>query len=133
MVAESSQEMVVDETARHDVDASGAIADCLVEVTLIFVALNEAADRGELILCNGGLCRFHRRRDGVVVIREILVLPDRRRRGIAIGMIAEVIRRNPGAVILARCPVEYEANTFWPLAGFRLKDTKEGINLWELP
>jgi hypothetical protein len=42
---------------------------------VIFAALNEAAERGELLLTVGGLCRFHLRRDGVVVIRELLVVP----------------------------------------------------------
>lgn len=36
--------------------------------------MSEAADKGELILVDGGMCRYHRRRDGVVVVREILVL-----------------------------------------------------------
>lgn len=49
---------------------------------MIFTVLSEAADRGELILVPDGLCRYHRRRDGVVVIHEILVLPFRRRGGI---------------------------------------------------
>lgn len=100
---------------------------------MIFVALNEAAERGELILVDGGLCRFHRRRDGVVVIREIIVVPEKRRQRIAVGMIAEVIRRCPDAVIIARCPVEYDANDFWPLAGFRLRETADGNNVWESP
>lgn len=99
---------------------------------MIFVALSEAADRGELILRDGGLCRWYRRKDGVVVIREILVLPDHRRRGIAREMIEKVILQNPGRTLRARCPVKYDSgNAFWKAMGLSLVSEQKGINLWE--
>lgn len=99
---------------------------------MIFAALAEAASKDELLLVNGGMCRFHRRRDGVVVIREILVLPQSRLMGVGSDMVAEVQRRNPGCVIHARCPAEYEANGFWERIGCSVIGRSEKGNLWEL-
>lgn len=100
---------------------------------MIFAALQEAAECGELILIDGGLCRYHLCRDGSVTIREILVLPALRRRRKAMQMLAEVKQRHPESKIRARCPVQYEANAFWLRVGFVLRQTVDGINLWELP
>ncbi len=98
---------------------------------MIFAALKEAADRGELILVQDGLCRWHRRRDGVVVIHEILVLPFRYKTGIGRGLLAEVAERNPKATIRARCPASYESNRWWEAMGFRLVATANEVNVWE--
>lgn len=96
---------------------------------MLFVALTEAADKGELVLVNGGMCRFHRRRDGVVTIREILVLPGFRRLGIGRRMVEHIIQTCPASPVVARCPIEYESNKFWDAMGFRL-DSGEKVNLW---
>ena len=98
---------------------------------MIFAALNEAAQAGELILVQDGLCRWHLRRDGVVTIREIVVLPSRRRMGVGRRMVEEVIRANPGCRVACRCPVVYESNAFWHGVGFTLVTTADGMNLWE--
>ena len=100
---------------------------------MIFAALNEAAEKGELILIFGGLCRFHKRRDGVVVVREILIVPKFRRTGLGRILIEEVRRRNPGSPLLAKCPARYESNGFWKAVGFELVETNKGINTWRLP
>lgn len=97
---------------------------------MIFVAMNEAAERGRLLLVDGGLCRFHLRRDGVVVIREILVLPTHRRKGVGRAMVNEVRRRHPGCKLLARCPVPYDSNRFWGMIGFALWRSENGVNEW---
>ena len=68
---------------------------------MIFAAMSEAADRGELILVPDGMCRWHLRRDGVVVIREILVLPFRRGAGVGRRMVDLVGWKNPGRTIRA--------------------------------
>jgi GNAT superfamily N-acetyltransferase len=105
---------------------------------MIFPALMEAVERGELILVEKGFCRWHKRKDGVVVIREILVLPDARRLGIGRRMIRDIIRQWPGAKLLARCPVADEkgkvgcGNVFWKHLGFTLTATANGLNTWEL-
>lgn len=103
---------------------------------MIFVALNEAAERGELLIVNGGLCRWHKRRDGVVVIREIIVLPDCRRLGRGRALVAEVARLNPGARLLAKCPIADAkgrvgaGNIFWRKLGFGCVSEANGLNTW---
>lgn len=98
---------------------------------MIFSALAEAADRGELILTEGGLCRWHCRKDGVVVIREIVVLPELRGRGVGRRMVEEVAARNPVRAIRARCPNRYTSNGFWKKMGFGLAYVDAGVNVWE--
>lgn len=101
---------------------------------MIFVALDEAASKGELLVVEGGLCRFHKLRDGSVTIREILVLPKYRRRRVGFGLVAQVLGHAAGRVVRARCPVAYEgANAFWEAAAFTLVRTVDGVNLWERP
>lgn len=101
---------------------------------MIFVALEESARKGELLLVDGGMCRYHRRRDGVVVIREILVLPSRRRCGIGRNLVAEVIQVAHGRVVRCKCPEKYAAaNQFWRAMGFTLIEQKDGVNLWQRP
>ncbi len=99
---------------------------------MIFAALSEAADKGELLIAQGGLCRWHRRRDGIVVIREVLVLPERRGEGIGRVLVDTVRHRNPGSTLLAKCPVPYPSNRFWSALGFTLVATKNDINEWRL-
>jgi N-acetylglutamate synthase-like GNAT family acetyltransferase len=99
---------------------------------MIFAALKEAAERGELILRDYGMCRWHKRRDGVVVIREILVLPWKWRTGIGREMVAEVRARNLDSLLLAKCPAGYDTNEFWKSLGFTLAGEKGGINEWHL-
>jgi GNAT superfamily N-acetyltransferase len=99
---------------------------------VIFAALSEAAGKGELLLVAGGMCRFHRRRDGTVTIREILVLPGSRRQGIGRRLIELVRLRCPGATLKARCPVRSEGNFFWRVLGFVLVETRDDLNLWRL-
>lgn len=104
---------------------------------MIFVALNEAADKGELLLVEGGLCRFHRRKDGTVVIREILVLPNARRLGKGRRMIDTIRARHPQARLLAKCPAADAmgrvgaGNVFWQHMGFTLTAATEKLNTWE--
>ncbi len=101
---------------------------------MIFEALSEAAARGELLLMDCGMCHFHRRRDGIVTIREIIVLPYRRRWGIGRYLVE---RAGAGAnTVQARCPADLtDANAFWAALGFKLagqESARSGrtINLW---
>jgi GNAT superfamily N-acetyltransferase len=102
---------------------------------MIFAALTEAADRGELLLTDGGMCRFHRRRDAVVVVLEVIVLPERRGEGIGRRLVGEVIARAGRAAVRAKCPTRYTSNGFWRHMGFRLagqERTRSGfVNRWE--
>ena len=63
------------------------------------------------------------------VIREIIVLPPRRR-GIGRKLMQMVQARAPGPVV-ARCPVAYESNRFWPAVGFVLACQEKGANVWQ--
>lgn len=98
---------------------------------MIFAAMSEAAEKGELVLVDGGMCRWHLRRDGVVVIREIIVLPKRRGAGVGRSMVNAILAWNPGRAVRVRCPAEYESNGFWRRMGFELTGKEKGVNTWE--
>ncbi len=86
---------------------------------MVFEVLNDAANRYELLLVHGGLCHYHLRRDGILTIREILVLPGQRGQGIGSGLLVK-LAAVPGAVaLLARCPADLPSNHFWENRGFR--------------
>ena len=99
---------------------------------MIFAALDEAASRGELILVADGLCRWHLRRDGSVTIREVVVLPCRRRAGLGSRLVAEVRARNPGRPLVARCPACSPANGFWRALGFTYVRERDEVIEWRL-
>ena len=94
------------------------------------IPLCEASDRGELILVDGGMVHFHKRRDVVVTIRELLVLPRRRGQGIGKCLVERVQRDFPGAMLRARCPAEWPANGFWEHMGFVLVSDGK-VKVWE--
>ena len=99
---------------------------------MVFVALQESADRGELILVRDGMLRYRVRKDGVLTIREILVLPFRRRTGLGTQLLHELAMKHPENKFRATCPVKYiEANLFWASQGFRIAKQVEGLNVWE--
>ena len=100
---------------------------------MIFEALNQAADDGELILLQGGLCHFHKRQDGVVTIREIIVLPANRRYGIGSTLVTKA--RGDACKVVARCPADLPSNAFWEAMGFVHTETQttrtgRSINVW---
>lgn len=89
---------------------------------MIFNALYDAARRSELILVDGGMCHWHLRRDGVLTIREIIVLPGRQGQGIGTAMLAQ-LRAVPGAkAIRAKCPGGLPANAWYRAMGFEMAD-----------
>lgn len=104
---------------------------------MIFSALDEAAARGELILVEDGLCRYHPRKDGVLTIQEIIVLKDYRRKGIGRGIVTAIRTAFPDHVIRAKCPQPLTiANVFWKSIGFsvvRKEKTRKGgvVLVWE--
>uniref|UniRef100_A0A6M3MAF2 Putative acetyltransferase n=1 Tax=viral metagenome TaxID=1070528 RepID=A0A6M3MAF2_9ZZZZ len=104
---------------------------------MIFEPLHEAAQRGELLLVDGGLCHWHLRRDGQVTIREIIVLPERQGRGIGRGMLNALCRVPGASSIFAKCPVDLPANGFYRATGFvwegaEMTRTGRKLNLWRL-
>lgn len=100
---------------------------------MIFETLYESANRGELLLIDGGLCHWHLRRDGQLTIREIIAT----RRGAGSEML-EVLKRTVGATsIFAKCPVELAANGWYEWHGFVCEGTEttrtgREIVLWRL-
>lgn len=97
---------------------------------MIFAALDEADRRDELFLVEGGLLRYHLRKDGVATIREVLVLRECRGRGIGRELVERVRRRHPAATLRARCPAELPSNGFWRRLGFSLVSSG-AVNVWE--
>lgn len=100
---------------------------------MIFETLHESAQRGELLLIDGGFCHWHLRRDGQLTIREIIST----RPGAGSAMLA-TLKTTPGAVSLfAKCPVDLAANNWYRRRGFvleRTETTRTGreLNLWRL-
>jgi hypothetical protein len=100
---------------------------------LIFETLHESAQRGELLLIDGGFCHWHLRRDGQLTIREIIAT----RKG-AGGEMLKMLQAIPGAVcILVRCPADLAANKWYARRGFEhiaTQQSKKGrrILVWRL-
>lgn len=101
---------------------------------MLLVPLQEAADDGTLIIVDGGICRFLVRRDGVVVIRELFVLPRSREKGVGRRIVQQIRDEYPRARLMALCPVKYESNGFWRKIGFRFMgykvSGKRRVNVW---
>lgn len=100
---------------------------------MIFDALSASAQRGELLLIDGGFCHWHLRRDGQLTIREIIAT----RPGAGRAMLAR-LRATPGArCIVAKCPGDLPSNRWYARIGFaldRVEHTRRGnpINVWRL-
>ena len=100
---------------------------------MIFDALYESAQRGELMLIDGGFCHWHLRRDGQLTIREIIST----RAGAGSEMLARLMAVPGATCIVAKCPATLAANAWYERRGFyciRGETTKSGqlINLWQL-
>ena len=104
---------------------------------MIFEALYEADELGELILVDGGLCRWHLRKDGQLTIREILVLESKRQQGIGKRMLEMLKRMESATSIFAKCPSHLFSNRWYESCGFTFEGqemTSKGdrVNLWRL-
>jgi N-acetylglutamate synthase-like GNAT family acetyltransferase len=104
---------------------------------MLFEVLNDAAERGELILVDGGICHWHLRRDKQITIREIVVLPERRGEGIGRSMLNMLRKVADATSIFAKCPVDLPANSWYEAMGFELEGaetTRTGrkLKLWRL-
>lgn len=87
---------------------------------MIFETLHESAQRGELLLVDGGMCHWHLRRDGQLTIREIIST----RRG-AGSLMLRRLEATPGATSLyAKCPADLPANDWYSRRGFVLEATE---------
>jgi GNAT superfamily N-acetyltransferase len=104
---------------------------------MIFETLNESAERGELMLVDGGLCHWHLRRDGQLTIREIIVLPERRGQGVGAALLARLRATEGASSLFAKCPAELPANGWYSRMGFECEGTEttrsgRELNLWRL-
>jgi hypothetical protein len=100
---------------------------------MIFESIWESARRGELILIDGGYCRHHLRRDKQLTIYEIISL----RPGAGSEMLAKLKAVPDATSILAKCPVDLDANTWYERRGFELETTQttrsgRKLNVWRL-
>lgn len=98
---------------------------------MIFETLHESATANELILIDGGYCRWHRRRDGVIVIYEIISTRP------GAGTLMLTILKTRGVPIVAKCPADLAANAWYARRGFTriaIETTRSGrtINVWRL-
>lgn len=88
---------------------------------MVFESLYDSARKGELILVEGGLCRFHLRRDGQLTVREIISTSP----GAGSRML-RMLLAVPGAdVILAKCPEDLPACRWYEKKGFTLSRTEK--------
>lgn len=99
---------------------------------MIFESLHDSNERGELLLIDGGYCRWHRRKDGSITIYEILS----QKPGAGQAML-ELLKAQRPTVIQAKCPDDLPSNAWYMRRGFRLdkfEKTKSGrtLNLWRL-
>lgn len=98
---------------------------------MIFEILYESAQRNELILVDGGYCRFHIINLSKLIIYEILSL----KKG-AGTRILEQLKSIPYIKwIQAKCPTDLESNLWWEKKGFKIigkEITKSGrnLNIW---
>lgn len=100
---------------------------------MIFETLWESAQRGELILIDGGYCRFHLRRDKQLTIYEIISL----RPGAGSEMLAQLKAVSGATSILAKCPADLAANQWYQQREFELEETQTTrsgrvVNVWRL-
>lgn len=82
---------------------------------MIFDALLEAREAGELLLIDGGMCRWHLRKDHCLTIYEILSTRP--------GAGSEMLRKLqavPAKEIRVRCPADLPALAWWRRKGFEV-------------
>jgi hypothetical protein len=102
---------------------------------MIFQALMESNRRGELLLVQNGMCRFHIRKDGQLTIHEIIVNHERCGTG---RKLLEMLKLYQGVVcIVAKCPALLDSNGWYKHMGFKpvaQEKTRAGnwLNVWRL-
>jgi len=99
---------------------------------VIFETLYESAQRGELLLIDGGFCHWHLRRDGQLTIREIIST----RKGAGFEMLETLVKIGASS-IFAKCPADLPANDWYRRHGFNcegeeITKNERKLNLWRL-
>lgn len=101
---------------------------------MIFESLYESAEEGELLLIQSGYCRYHIRKDGQLTIYEIITTL----KGLGVGYeMLQILKSLDAEYIVAKCPVDLEANSWYTRQGFILEKqevTRSGrkLNVWLL-
>lgn len=86
---------------------------------MVLNALVEAHKQGELILIDGGFCRWHLLKNGQITIYEIFSM----RQG-AGSEILEMLKKKQADSIFAKCPVNYPSNKWYRRKGFHLEEVQ---------
>ncbi len=99
---------------------------------MILQAIVEAHLKGELILIDGGFCRWHLLKTRQITIYEIFSS----RPGAGSEML-ETLKKKDATSVFACCPVNYPSNEWYRKKGFtleRVQITKKGgkLNHWRL-
>lgn len=97
---------------------------------MIFETLYDSAKRGELILVDGGMCRYHLRRDGQCTIHELISI----RPGAGSAML-DRLTTIPARYLLAKCPADLPSNAWYARRGFtrtaeETTPTGRRLNVW---
>lgn len=100
---------------------------------MIFETLHESAQRGELLLIDGGFCHWHLRRDGQLTIREIISTQP----GAGSAMLARLRAVVGASSLFAKCPEDLPANDWYARRGFfcegvETTHTGRKLKLWRL-
>lgn len=100
---------------------------------MIFETLFESAQRGELMLIDGGFCHWHLRRDGQLTIREIIAT----RLGAGVEMLERLKVVSGALSIFAKCPADLTANGWYEHRGFicegdEITPSGRTLRLWRL-
>jgi ribosomal protein S18 acetylase RimI-like enzyme len=84
-----------------------------------FSIFYEAAEHQHLMLVDGGLCHWtQRKKDKVVVIYEIIILPEKQGQGIGTRILDELKKVKGATAIFAKCPSNLPANKWYKSKGF---------------
>ncbi len=116
----------IEQIAYRNKDSLGFILRCIIKASTeageLFVACKED---GEVI----GFIRWHRRRDGWIIIYEICVRRDFRGEGVGRLLLEKVPKP-----IRLKCPQDNESNKFYEHLGFTLAGQEAGrkraLNIW---
>lgn len=98
----------------------------------MFEQLYDSSKRGELILIDGGFCRYHIRRDGQCTIHEIIS----QKPGAGAAMLDQLSALEC-RFLLAKCPADLSSNAWYARHGFvqtAIEITPSGrrLNVWQL-
>jgi len=91
-----------------------------------FMQLYDSYRRGELLMIDGAMCRWHLRKDGQITIYEII--SSKKGNGTKILDFLKGI--HGGKCIVAKCPDYLSANEWYKCKGFVLKDKEKNLNVW---